>query len=88
MFIKQECISLYGEKISVEVLMYRMTLEETMLTAKIFAYAIGDINISLNQLDKDSAVSMLKRMADQRWDWTEGQKKQFKDLVDTCKQLM
>ncbi len=67
--------------------MYKMTLEEMMLCAKVFAYAMGDRSISLNQTDKDFAVSMLKRMADQRWDWTEEQKSQFKALVDVCKQL-
>lgn len=67
--------------------MYGMKLEEMMLCAKVFAYAMGDRSISLNQTDKDLAVSMLKRMADQRWDWTEEQKSQFKAFVDVCKQL-
>ena len=64
-----------------------MTLEETMLCAKIFAYAIGDRNITLNDKDKESAVFLLKKLADQKWDWTEEQKEQFKALVDICKQL-
>lgn len=67
--------------------MYKMTLEEMMLCAKVFAYAMGDRSISLNQTDKDLAVSMLKSMAYQRCDWTEEQKSQFKALVDVCKQL-
>ena len=68
--------------------MYGLTLEEIMLCAKIFAYAMGDKSISLNQLDKDSAVALLKRMADQNWNWTKQQKEQYKALLDTCKQFM
>ena len=67
--------------------MYRMSLEEMMLCAKIFAYAMGDRSVSLRKADKESAVNMLKRMADQRWDWTDQQKQQYKMLVDVCKQL-
>ncbi|MBR4733324.1 MAG: hypothetical protein IK081_11210 [Lachnospiraceae bacterium] len=66
--------------------MYGMTIEEMMLCAKIFAFAMGDRNVSMTQLDKDAAYAMLKRMADQRLDWTEAQKEQFKALVDGCKQ--
>ena len=66
--------------------MYGMTIDEMMLCAKIFAYAMGDRSVSVTQLDKDAAYGMLKRMADQRWDWTEAQKEQYKALVDACKQ--
>lgn len=51
--------------------MYQMTIDEILILAKITAYAFGDKSISLTQIDKDMAVDMLKRMADQRWDWTE-----------------
>lgn len=67
--------------------MYRMSLEEMMLCAKFFAYAMGDRSVSLRETDKELAVDMLKRMAEQRWDWTEQQKQQYKILVDVCKQL-
>ena len=66
--------------------MYNMTLEEMMLCAKVFAYAVGDHSVNLNQVEKDSAVGLLKRMANQRWDWTENQKERFKLLVEMCKQ--
>lgn len=69
-------------------MMYKMSLEEMMLCAKLFAYAMGDRSIVLTQIDRDSAVVMLKRMADQKWDWTPQQKEQYKALVDICKQLM
>ena len=68
--------------------MYRMTLEEAMICAKLFAYAMGDRSISLSQVDKDSAFALLKRMADQKWDWNEQQKQQYKVFVDICKQLL
>lgn len=64
--------------------MYKMTLEDTMLCAKIFAYAMGDRSITLNPKDKYFALELLKKMADQRWDWTDDQKEQFKALVDIC----
>ena len=69
-----------------EDIMYNMTLEEMMLCAKVFAYAMGDRSINLHQVDRDSVVCMLKRMADQRWDWSENQKEQFKTFIEICKQ--
>ena len=68
--------------------MYGMTLEEAMLCAKLFAYAMGDRSISLSQIDKDSAFALLKRMADQKWNWSDQQKKQYKVFVDICKNLL
>lgn len=68
--------------------MYGMTLEEAMLCAKLFAYAMGDRSISLSQIDKDSAFALLKRMTDQKWNWSEQQKKQYKVFVDICKNLL
>ena len=65
--------------------MYRLSIEEMMLCAKIFAYAMGDRSISMTQLEKDEALALLKRMTDQRWDWTEQQKTQFKTWIDLCK---
>ncbi len=67
--------------------MYVMNLEESMLCARIFAYSIGDRCVSLNQIDKDATVAMLKRLADQRWDWNEQQKQEFKGLLEFCKQM-
>lgn len=68
--------------------MNTMTFEETVLFAKLLAYALGDRSISLDQLDKESAFVFLKRMADQRYGWTEQQKEQYKALVDTCLHLI
>lgn len=68
--------------------MYCMTLEEIMLCAKIFAVAMGNKSIAITRVDKDAAVNMLKRMADQSWNWTEQQKEYYKFMVDICKQFM
>ena len=65
--------------------MYNISMEEMMLFAKIFAYAMGDKSISLNQIDKDAAFSVLNRMADQKWNWTEQQKANYKALLEACK---
>ena len=67
---------------------YGMTLDEAILCAKMFSYAMGNRSVSLTQMDKEAAFTMLKRIADQRWDWTEEQKQQYKTLAELCKQLM
>ena len=68
--------------------MYGMNLDEALLCAKLVAYAIGDRSVSLNQIDRDAAVVLLKRMADQNWNWTEQQKEQYKFYLDVCNQIM
>lgn len=68
--------------------MYGLSLEEALLFARIFAYAMGDRSISLSQIDRDSAFDLLKRMADHKWDWTDVQKEQYKLFVEICKQLI
>ncbi len=59
-----------------------------MLCAKMFAKAMRNRSISLSQMDKDLAVEVLKRMADQKWNWVEQQRKQYKMWLNTCKVLM
>lgn len=65
--------------------MYNMTLEEMMLFAKICAYVMGDESITLDQLDRDAAIIMLKKMADNTSNWNETQKQLFKMCLDSCR---
>ncbi len=62
--------------------MYELSYEEQLLVARIIAYAMGNKAISLSDIDKESAKKLLKKMADQRNDWTPEQREQFKALVD------
>ena len=48
-----------------------MTINEILLFAKILAFAFGDRSVTVTDLDKKMAADALKRMADQRMDWTE-----------------
>ena len=50
--------------------------------AKVFAYAMGDRTITLTEVDKDAAKSLVKKMSDQRYDWLPEQREQFKMFVD------
>ena len=63
-----------------------MTISEIMLFAKILAFASGDKTVIVTDLDKKIATDTLKRMADQRMDWTEQQREQYKSLVDVVEQ--
>ena len=58
-----------------------MTINEILLFAKILAFASGDRSVTVTDLDKEMATEALKRMADQRMDWTEQQREQYKLLV-------
>lgn len=59
-----------------------MTINEILLFAKILAFASGDRTVTVTDLDKKMATEALKRMADQRYDWTDQQREQYKMLVD------
>ena len=63
-----------------------MTIEEMLIVAKSVAYLMGDRTITITELEKDTACLMLKRIADQKMDWSEQQRRQMKDLVDYCKE--
>ena len=67
--------------------MDKLTFDEAMLLAKAVAYALGDRSVSFNNVDKELAVSRLKKIADQRLDWTLQQKEQYKALLDICSEL-
>ena len=67
--------------------MYNMTFEEMILFAKIVAYVSGDKSAVLTNRDKDMAFDTLKKMTDGRCDMTEQQKKEFKKVIDLCKEM-
>lgn len=64
-----------------------LTINEILLFAKILAYASGDRTVTVTDIDKKMAAEVLKRMADQRMDWTFEQQEQYKMLVDVVDQL-
>ena len=64
-----------------------MTINEILLFAKILAFASSDRTVTVTDLDKKMAADTLKRMADQRLDWTEQQREQYKMLVDVVEQM-
>ena len=67
--------------------MYNMTFDEMVLFAKIVAYVSGDKSVNLTDVDKDMAFNTLKKMTDCRYDMTEQQKKEFKAVIDLCKEM-
>lgn len=67
--------------------MCNLTFDEMVLYAKILAYMMGDASIVLSDKDKDIALSLLKKMIDQRIDMTEQQKEQFKFSVDVLNEV-
>ena len=62
--------------------MYNMSTDELLLVAKVFAHVVGNPAVTLTDLDKDAAKVLIKKMADQRYDWSPNQKDEFKKLVD------
>lgn len=64
-----------------------MTINEILLFAKILAFASGDRSVTVTDLDKEMATEALKRMADQRMDWTEQQREQYKLLVEFVEKM-
>ena len=64
-----------------------MTINEILIFAKILAFASGDRTVNVTDLDKKMAADALKRMADQRMDWTGQQREQYKLLVDVVGEM-
>ncbi len=62
--------------------MYDMSADELLLVAKIFAHVMGNPTVAISDLDKESAKVLIKKMADQRYDWAPNQKDTFKKFVD------
>lgn len=64
-----------------------MSINEILVFAKILSFVSGDGTVTITDADKKMAAEALKRMADQRFEWTEQQKQQYKMLVDVIEQL-
>ena len=62
--------------------MYNLTVDEAILVAKIFACLMGDGSVVLTDLDRDAAKSLLKRIADHRYDLLPEQRELMKVFVD------
>lgn len=63
-----------------------MNFYEALCFAKLFERAIGG-QVSMSEIEKEVACESLKRMADQRNDWTEEQKNYYKMMVDFSKNI-
>lgn len=63
--------------------MYNMSMDDILLIAKIFAYVMGDTSITLTNLDKNAAKLLIKRLVDNRYDWTPEQRELFKMFTDS-----
>jgi hypothetical protein len=64
-----------------------MSITEILIFAKILAAVSGDRTITVTSVEKRIAADALKRIADQRFDWTQGQREQYKMLVDVVAQF-
>ncbi len=62
--------------------MYNLAITDILLITKIFACVMGDKSITLTELDMEAAKMLIKKLADQRYDWTSEQREQFKMFVD------
>ena len=64
-----------------------MTYEQICLF-KLFCTAMGMMDRqSISQIEIEVACETLKRMTDQRYDWTDQQKSFYKFLVDFAKEM-
>lgn len=65
-----------------------MTLYEMICFAKLFAVATGkEPKDTLTSQELEIGSEALKKLADQRLDWTKEQKDLYKMLVDAAKEL-
>lgn len=64
-----------------------MSINEILIFSKILAYVSGDRNVTVTDIEKKIAADALRRIADQRLDWTEQQRAQYKMWVDAVEQF-
>ena len=64
-----------------------MTINEILIFSKILAYVSGDRSFTVTDVEKKIAADALRRIADQRLDWTEQQRAQYKVWVDAVEQF-
>jgi len=59
-----------------------LSSDEYLLIAKILAHVLSNTAITLTEADKEAAKQLIKKMADQRYDWSCEKREQLKLLVD------
>ena len=64
-----------------------MNITEILIFAKILAAVSGDRTVRVTSVEKKIAADVLRRMADQRFNWTQTQREQYKMLVDVVEQI-
>lgn len=64
-----------------------MNITEILIFAKILAAVSGDRTVMVTSVEKKIAADVLRRMADQRFNWTQAQREQYKMLVDVVEQI-
>ena len=61
---------------------------ETICVSKLFSVAVcGDQRTSLSDIECKTALEALKKMADDKWDWSQEQKDFYKSMVDYTKEI-
>ena len=64
-----------------------MNITEILIFAKILAAVSGDRTVMVTSVEKKIAADVLRRRADQRFNWTQPQREQYKMLVDVVEQI-
>ncbi len=64
-----------------------MKIDEILLFAKILAYVFGDRSVTITGIEMEMAADALRRLADQRLDWTQEQREQYKAMVDIIRYM-
>lgn len=63
-----------------------ITFEELICFSKVYSVLLGMTSpLSVSKYEKDLAYEAIKKMADNRYDWTHEQKELYKLLVDYVK---
>jgi hypothetical protein len=69
--------------------MNNLSFYELMSFAKTFSkFFYLDRNVSATKEEQNAAVEVLKKMADNRGNWTQEQKESYKALVDFVKEVV
>lgn len=63
-----------------------MNFYEFISFAKLFSLAYGGSNITLTEEEGEVVSEILKRMSDDRMDWTSQQRDLYKGMVDFAKE--
>ena len=64
-----------------------MNIIEILLFAKILAYVSGDRSVTITDIEMEMAADALRRLADQRVDWTQEQREQYKAMVSIIRYM-